>query len=174
MRHHCAGTPAGRSVRTLVQANCSWLIELGHGDKVHHGFRRGLQNEFNSFILTALEIPKHRQSTCLFRARHPSACGRHVGDFSAGGVGAGPRGKSRTRSVLYGPILAPSRIRQRSFRAPSDGVARLGTLLLTARSRSLYPDAVSEVDVPRFEFSVSARQRLVVLRITRLGVIRMA
>src|SRR5918994_4208191 len=90
MRVTALGT--GRPFVRRGQANCSWLIELGNGDKFVMDFGSGSQANF-----TALEIP-HQDVTAYF-ATHLHA--DHVGDFAQVWIGswAGGRGKA---PVLYG------------------------------------------------------------------------
>ena len=71
MRITALGT--GRPFVRRGQANCSWLIELGNGDKFVMDFGSGSQANF-----TALEIP-HQDVTAYF-ATHLHA--DHVGDFA--------------------------------------------------------------------------------------------
>src|SRR5262249_51095581 len=56
----------GRPFVRRAQANCSWLIELGNGDKFIMDFGSGSQVNF-----TALEIP-HQDITAYFG--HPPSC----------------------------------------------------------------------------------------------------
>jgi ribonuclease Z len=71
MRVIALGT--GRPFVRRGQANCSWLIELGNGEKFVFDFGSGSQANF-----TALEIP-HQDVTAYF-ATHLHA--DHVGDFA--------------------------------------------------------------------------------------------
>src|SRR5258708_21987210 len=71
MRIIALGT--GRPFVRRAQANTSWLLELGNGDKFVFDFGSGSQTNF-----TALEIP-HQDITAYF-ATHLHA--DHVGDFA--------------------------------------------------------------------------------------------
>ena len=63
----------GRPFLRPAQANTSWLIELGNGDKFVMDFESGSQANFN-----ALEIPP--QDVTAYFATHLHA--DHVGDFA--------------------------------------------------------------------------------------------
>ena len=63
MRIIALGT--GRPFVRRAQANCSWLIELGSGDKFIMDFGAGSQNNF-----TSLEIP-HQDITAYFAVYPP-------------------------------------------------------------------------------------------------------
>ena len=80
MRITALGT--GRPFIRRGQANCSWLIELGNGDKFVMDFGSGSQANF-----TALEIP-HQDVTAYF-ATHLHA--DHVGDFAQVWIGSSSR-----------------------------------------------------------------------------------
>ena len=91
MRIIALGT--GRPFVRRAQANCSWLIELGNGDKFIMDFGSGSQANF-----TALEIP-HQDITAYF-ATHLHA--DHVGDFAQVWIGSWTGGRVKPL-VLYGP-----------------------------------------------------------------------
>src|SRR4029077_8881197 len=90
MRVIALGT--GRPFVRRAQANCSWLIELGNGDKFIMDFGSGSQVNF-----TALEIP-HQDITAYF-ATHLHA--DHVGDFAQVWIGSWTGGRVKPL-VLYG------------------------------------------------------------------------
>src|SRR6202050_1607896 len=77
MRVIALGT--GRPFVRRGQANCSWLIELGNGDKFIMDFGSGSQANF-----TALEIPP--QDITAYFATHLHA--DHVGDFAQVWIGS--------------------------------------------------------------------------------------
>jgi ribonuclease BN (tRNA processing enzyme) len=81
------------------QANCSWLIELGNGEKFVFDFGSGSQANF-----TALEIP-HQDITAYF-ATHLHA--DHVGDFAQVWIGSWAGGRVKPL-VLYGPRVVEAR-----------------------------------------------------------------
>jgi ribonuclease Z len=91
MRVIALGT--GRPFVRRAQANCSWLVELGNGDKFIMDFGSGSQTNF-----TALEIP-HQDVTAYF-ATHLHA--DHVGDFAQVWVGSWTGGRVKPL-VIYGP-----------------------------------------------------------------------
>ena len=78
-----------------AQANCSWLIELGNGDKFVFDFGSGSQVNF-----TALEMP-HQDVTAYF-ATHLHA--DHVGDFAQVWVGSWTGGHTAPEEA--GQVLA--------------------------------------------------------------------
>lgn len=91
MRIIALGT--GRPFVRRAQANTSWLIELGNGDKFVFDFGSGSQVNF-----TALEIP-HQDITAYF-ATHLHT--DHVGDFAQVWIGSWAGGRSKPL-VVYGP-----------------------------------------------------------------------
>src|SRR2546430_16213998 len=91
MRIIALGT--GRPFVRRGQANCSWLIELGNGDKFIMDFGSGSQANF-----TALEIP-HQDITAYF-ATHLHA--DHVGDFAQAWIGSWTGGRVKPL-LVYGP-----------------------------------------------------------------------
>jgi ribonuclease Z len=137
MRVIALGT--GRPFVRRAQANCSWLIELGNGDKFVFDFGSGSQTNF-----TALEIP-HQEITAYF-ATHLHA--DHVGDFAQVWVGSWAGGRS-SPLVVYGPSGAEERFGIRHFVRHQiesfawDTHTRLGLL----------PDPGAEVEVHEFDFS---------------------
>ena len=91
MRVIALGT--GRPFVRRAQANTSWLVELGNGDKFVFDFGSGSQSNF-----TALEIP-HQDITAYF-ATHLHA--DHVGDFAQVWIGSWAGGRIKPL-VVYGP-----------------------------------------------------------------------
>jgi ribonuclease Z len=128
----------GRPFVRRAQANCSWLIELGNGDKFIMDFGSGSQANF-----TALEIP-HQDITAYF-ATHLHT--DHVGDFAQVWVGSWVGGRVKPL-IVYGPsgpeakygIAHFVRCQMESFAWDKD--TRLGTL----------PDAGAEVEVHEFDY----------------------
>jgi ribonuclease Z len=114
MRVIALGT--GRPFVRRGQANCSWLIELGNGDKFIMDFGSGSQSNF-----TALEIP-HQDITAYF-ATHLHA--DHVGDFAQVWIGSWAGGRVKPL-VLYGPSGPEPKYGTRAFCPPADGIADLG------------------------------------------------
>ena len=114
----------GRPFVRRAQANCSWLIELGNGDKFIMDFGSGSQANF-----TALEIP-HQDITAYF-ATHLHT--DHVGDFAQVWVGSWVGGRVKPL-IVYGPsgpevkygIAHFVRCQMESFAWDKD--TRLGTL----------------------------------------------
>ena len=135
MRVTALGT--GRPFIRRAQANCSWLIELGNGDKFVFDFGSGSQANF-----TALEIP-HQDITAYF-ATHLHA--DHVGDFVQAFVGSWFGGRVKPL-VVYGPSGREPRygiehfVHHQMESLAWDMCTRLGTL----------PDAGAEVDVHEFD-----------------------
>ena len=136
MRVIALGT--GRPFLRRAQANCSWLIELGNGDKFIMDFGSGSQANF-----TALEIP-HQDITAYF-ATHLHA--DHVGDFPQVWVGSWVGGRVKPL-VVYGPSGPEPRFGIEHFvRRQMDSLAwdthtRLGTI----------PDAGAEVEIHEFDY----------------------
>jgi ribonuclease Z len=136
MRIIALGT--GRPFVRRAQANCSWLIELGNGDKFIMDFGSGSQVNF-----TALEIP-HQDITAYF-ATHLHA--DHVGDFAQVWIGSWTGGRVKPLA-LHGPsgpepkygIAHFVRCQMESLAWDTD--TRLGTL----------PDAGAEVEVHEFDY----------------------
>jgi ribonuclease Z len=128
----------GRPFVRRAQANCSWLIELGNGDKFIMDFGSGSQVNF-----TALEIP-HQDITAYF-ATHLHT--DHVGDFAQAWVGSWVGGRVKPL-IVYGPsgpepkygIAHFVRCQMESFAWDRD--TRLGTL----------PDAGADVEVHEFDY----------------------
>jgi len=136
MRIIALGT--GRPFVRRAQANCSWLIELGNGDKFIMDFGSGSQANF-----TALEIP-HQDVTAYF-ATHLHA--DHVGDFAQVWVGSWTGGRVKPL-VVYGPSGAEPRFGIEHF------VNRqIESLAWDAFTRSGgLPDAGAEVEVHEFDY----------------------
>jgi ribonuclease Z len=136
MRVIALGT--GRPFVRRGQANCSWLIELGNGDKFIMDFGSGSQANF-----TALEIP-HQDVTAYF-ATHLHA--DHVGDFAQVWVGSWAGGRTKPL-VVYGPSGPEPKygtehfVRRQVESLVWDTETRLGLL----------PDAGAEVEVHEFDF----------------------
>jgi ribonuclease Z len=91
MRVIALGT--GRPFIRRAQANCSWLIELGNGDRFIFDFGSGSQANF-----TALEIPHQDITACFATHLHAD----HIGDFVQLWVGGWTGGRVKPL-VLYGP-----------------------------------------------------------------------
>src|SRR4051812_24322175 len=125
MRVIALGT--GRPFVRRAQANCSWLIELGNGDKFIMDFGSGSQANF-----TALEIP-HQDITAYF-ATHLHA--DHVGDFAQVWIGSWAGGRVKPL-VLYGPSGAEPKNGIKHFVQKKKEALVLGT---QKRARGL-PDA---------------------------------
>jgi ribonuclease Z len=136
MRITALGT--GRPFIRRAQANASWLVELGNGDKFVLDFGSGSQTNF-----TALEIP-HQDVTAYF-ATHLHA--DHVGDFAQVWIGSWAGGRVKPLAV-YGPSGPEPRFGLKHFiRCQMDSFAwdtdtRLGLL----------PDAGAEVEVHEFDY----------------------
>jgi len=128
----------GRPFVRRAQANCSWLIELGNGDKFIMDFGSGSQVNF-----TALEI-RHQDITAYF-ATHLHT--DHVGDFAQAWVGSWVGGRVKPL-IVYGPsgpepkygIAHFVRCQMESFAWDRD--TRLGTV----------PDAGADVEVHEFDY----------------------
>lgn len=140
MRVIALGT--GRPFVRRAQANCSWLIELGNGDKFVFDFGSGSQTNF-----TALEIP-HQDVTAYF-ATHLHA--DHVGDFPQVWIGSWAGGRTKPL-VIYGPTGPEPRYGTKHFVEHQmqafawDTATRLGLL----------PDAGAEVEVHEFDYTKTA------------------
>ena len=136
MRVIALGT--GRPFVRRGQANCSWLIELGNGDKFIMDFGSGSQANF-----TALEIP-HQDITAYF-ATHLHA--DHVGDFAQVWIGSWTGGRVKPL-VLYGPAGPEPKYGTEHF------VRRQMELLAwdTDTRLGLLPDAGAEVEIHEFDF----------------------
>ncbi len=91
MRVVALGT--GRPFLRRAQANASWLIELGNGDKFIFDFGSGSQTNF-----TSLEIPY--QDVTAYFATHLHT--DHVGDFPNIWIGSWAGGRVKPL-VVYGP-----------------------------------------------------------------------
>lgn len=91
MRITALGT--GRPFLRRSQANASWLIELGNGDKFVFDFGFGSQMNF-----TALEIPYNAVTAWIATHLHTD----HVGDFGQIWVGSWAGGRLKPLEV-YGP-----------------------------------------------------------------------
>jgi ribonuclease Z len=136
MRVIALGT--GRPFVRPAQANCSWLIELGNGDKFIMDFGSGSQANF-----TALEVP--HQDITAYLATHLHA--DHVGDFAQVWVGSWTGGRVKPL-LLYGPSGSEPRfgfehfVRRQMESLAWDTHTRLGGL----------PDAGAEVEIHEFDF----------------------
>jgi ribonuclease Z len=91
MRITALGT--GRPFLRRAQANASWLIELGNGDKFIFDFGFGSQKNF-----TALEIPYQDITASFATHLHTD----HVGDFAQIWIGSWAGGRLKPLEV-YGP-----------------------------------------------------------------------
>ena len=137
MRITALGT--GRPFVRRAQANCSWLIELGNGDKFVWDFGSGSQVNF-----TALEIP-HQDITAYF-ATHLHA--DHVGDFAQVWIGSWAGGRSKPL-VVYGPSGPEPKYGTRHFVEK-----QMESFAWDTDTRhGLLPDAGAEVEVHEFDFS---------------------
>lgn len=136
MRVIALGT--GRPFVRRAQANTSWLVELGNGDKFVLDFGSGSQVNF-----TALEIP-HQDITAYF-ATHLHA--DHVGDFAQVWIGSWAGGRTKPL-VIHGPSGPEPRFGTKHFVETQvqsfawDTATRLGLL----------PDAGAEVEVHEFDY----------------------
>lgn len=137
MRVIALGT--GRPFVRRAQANTSWLIELGNGDKFVFDFGSGSQVNF-----TALEIP-HEEVTAYF-ATHLHA--DHVGDFAQVWIGSWAGGRVKPL-VVYGPSGPEPRygtehfVRRQMESFAWDTATRLGLL----------PDGGADVEVHEFDYA---------------------
>ena len=137
MRITALGT--GRPFLRRAQANASWLIELGNGDKFIFDFGSGSQKNF-----TSLEIP-YQDITAYF-ATHLHA--DHVGDFANAWIGSWAGGRI-TPLIVYGPSGAQ----------PDHGTAffiemqKASYAWDTATRTGLLPAAGAEVEVHEFDFT---------------------
>src|SRR4029077_17621478 len=137
MRIIALGT--GRPFVRRAQANTSWLIELGNGDKFVFDFGSGSQVNF-----TALEIP-HQDITAYF-ATHLHT--DHVGDFAQVWIGSWAGGRVKPL-VFYGPSGPEPKygtefyVRKQMESFAWDTDTRLGLL----------PDVGAEVEVHEFDFT---------------------
>jgi ribonuclease Z len=137
MRVIALGT--GRPFVRRAQANSSWLIELGNGDKFIFDFGCGSQTNF-----TALEIPHQDVTACFATHLHAD----HVGDFAQIWIGGWAGGRVKPL-VIYGPSGKEPRFGIRHFVERQiesyawDTETRLGLL----------PDAGAEVEVHEFDFA---------------------
>ena len=96
MRITALGT--GRPQLRLAQANASWLVELGNGDKFMFDFGFGSQKNF-----AALEIP-YNQMTAYFASHLHTD---HVGDFAQLWIGSWTDGSLKPIHVLGPSGLKP-------------------------------------------------------------------
>jgi ribonuclease Z len=136
MRVIALGT--GRPFVRRAQANTSWLVELGNGDKFVFDFGSGSQTNF-----TALEIPAN-DITAYF-ATHLHA--DHVGDFPQVWIGSWAGGRIKPL-VIYGPSGPEPKYGTRHF------VERqMESLAWDTDTRlGLLPDIGAEVDVHEFDY----------------------
>lgn len=137
MRIIALGT--GRPFVRRGQANCSWLIELGNGDKFIMDFGSGSQSNF-----TALEIAP--QDITAYFATHLHA--DHVGDFAQVWVGSWAGGRVKPL-VVYGPSGPEPKYGIRHF-----VTKQVESLVWDTETRlGLLPDAGAEVEVHEFDFT---------------------
>jgi ribonuclease Z len=127
MRVIALGT--GRRFIRSPQANTSWLVELGNGDKFVFDFGAGSHNNFISRVI----LP--RDMTAYF-ATHLHA--DHVGDFAQMWIGGWAAGRSKPL-VIYGPSGTESRfgtkhsVQSRWSRSPGRLKPGVGCCQLTAQ-----------------------------------------
>jgi len=136
MRVIALGT--GRPFVRRAQANASWLVELGNGDKFIMDFGSGSQVNF-----TALEIP-HQDITAYF-ATHLHA--DHVGDFPQVWIGSWAGGRSKPL-MLYGPSGPEPKYGTEHF--VKNQVASFAWD--TETRFGLLPDAGAEIEIHEFDF----------------------
>jgi ribonuclease Z len=135
MRVIALGT--GRPFVRRAQANCSWLIELGNGDKFIFDFGSGSQANF-----TALEIPHQHITACFATHLHAD----HVGDFVQVWVGGWTGGRVKPL-LVYGPSGPEAKhgiehfVRHQMESLAWDMCTRVGVLA----------DAGAEVEVHEFD-----------------------
>jgi ribonuclease Z len=139
MRVIALGT--GRPFVRRAQANCSWLIELGNGDKFVMDFGSGSQANF-----TSLEIA-HQDITAYF-ATHLHA--DHVGDFAQVWIGSWTGGRVKPLAI-YGPSGSEKKYGIAHFVGCQiesfawDRDTRLGVL----------PDVGAEIEIHEFDYRKS-------------------
>jgi len=139
MRVIALGT--GRPFVRRAQANCSWLVELGNGDKFVMDFGSGSQANF-----TSLEIA-HQDITAYF-ATHLHA--DHVGDFAQVWIGSWTGGRVKPLEI-YGPSGAEEKygiahfVHRQVESFTWDRDTRLGIL----------PDGGAEIEVHEFDYRES-------------------
>ena len=139
MRVTALGT--GRPFVRRAQANASWLIELGNGDRFIWDFGSGSQTNF-----TALEIP-HQDITAYF-ATHLHA--DHVGDFAQVWIGSWAGGRSKPL-VMYGPSGPEPKYGMRHFVEK-----QVESFVWDTDTRhGLLPDAGADVEVHEFDFATT-------------------
>jgi ribonuclease Z len=137
MRVTALGT--GRPFLRRAQANASWLIELGNGDKFVFDFGSGSQTNF-----TSLEIPY--QDVTAYFATHLHT--DHVGDFPNVWIGSWAGGRV-SPLVIYGPSGA----------RPEHGIRHFVEMQKaayawdTATRVGLLPASGAEVEVHEFDYS---------------------
>jgi len=137
MRVTALGT--GRPFVRRAQANTSFLIELGNGDKFVWDFGSGSQTNF-----TALEVP-HQDITAYF-ATHLHA--DHVGDFAQVWIGSWAGGRSKPL-VMYGPSGPEPKYGMRHFVEK-----QVESFAWDTDTRhGLLPDAGADVEVHEFDFA---------------------
>jgi ribonuclease Z len=129
----------GRPFLRRAQANASWLIELGNGDKFIFDFGSGSQTNF-----TSLEIPY--QDVTAYFATHLHT--DHVGDFPNVWIGSWAGGRVKPL-VLYGPSGAKPEHGMRHFVEK-----QVASYLWDTETRvGLLPAVGAEVEVHEFDFS---------------------
>jgi ribonuclease Z len=137
MRITALGT--GRPFLRRAQANASWLIELGNGDKFVFDFGSGSQKNF-----TSLEIP-YQDITAYF-ATHLHA--DHVGDFPNMWIGSWAGGRI-TPLQVYGPSGSKPEYGTKHFIEMQKSAYAWDTATRTG----LLPAAGADVEVHEFDFS---------------------
>jgi ribonuclease Z len=137
MRIVALGT--GRPFPRRNQANCSWLVELGNGDKYMFDFGYGSQINF-----AALEIPYDDVTAYFASHLHVD----HVGDFPQIWIGSWVGGRLRPL-VVYGPSGTEPRYGFRHF------VERqIEAYAWDADTRAgILPAVGAEVDVHEFDYA---------------------
>jgi len=136
MRIIALGT--GRPFVRRAQANTSWLIELGNGDKFIFDFGSGSQINF-----TALEIPPNDITAYFATHLHTD----HVGDFPQVWIGSWAGGRIKPL-VIYGPSGPEPKYGTRHFieRQMESFAWDMDTRL------GLLPDVGAEVEVHEFDY----------------------
>ncbi|MBN9082401.1 MAG: MBL fold metallo-hydrolase [Rhizobiales bacterium] len=137
MRIVALGT--GRPFLRRAQANASWLIELGNGDKFLFDFGSGSQKNF-----TALEIPYADLTACFATHLHVD----HVGDFPNVWVGGWAGGRI-TPLVVYGPSGLTKEHGTQHF----VDMQKSAYAWDTATRTGLLPASGADVEVHEFDYS---------------------
>lgn len=137
MRIIALGT--GRPFQRRSQANASWLIELGNGDKFVFDFGYGSQMNF-----TALEIPYGDVRAWFASHLHTD----HVGDFGQVRVGSWTGGRTRPLE-MYGPSGAEPKYGFRHF-----AEKQMESFVWDTESRvSDLPAIGADINIHEFDYS---------------------